>query len=315
MSELRKDPIIGRWVIIATKRAKRPNDFLDKNSSPNSSNGQKQSLSQESDKNSIESDKISVDIPLSNLGETFGLHQIIDDDYCAKFNSDCNFYHIFLKYKEKILEIKNNNKQIKYIVIFRNYKVKTNSKKLRHAHSNFIGLPVYPKNATREIEGALNYYKQKKSCIYCDIIAQEKKSKERYIFENDNFIVLNPFASRFPLETWILPKKHYCDYSEINQSQLEDLSSAFGKIALKMKSLLGDFPYTYTIHTGPLQSSKDDTVFAGYHWHLEIIPLLTRVAGFEWGTGFYINPTPPESAAKYLRETEINGKVTSKSNY
>lgn len=293
MSELRKDPIIGRWVIIATKRAKRPNDFLAKKPEPNSCN---------------ENSNFSAVKNNFNLSEGF-LHQIIDDGSCVKSNLDCDFYHIFSSYKERILEIKKNNQQIKCIVIFRNYKVKTNSKNLRHANSNLIGLPVYPKNTKREIEGALKYYQEKKSCIYCDIITQEKEAGQRFIFENDNFVAISPFASRFPLETWILPKNHYSDYSEINQGQLRDLSAAFKKILLKMKSLLGDFPFTYTIHTSPLDKNKDSNIDFGYHWYLEIIPLLTRVAGFEWGTGFYINPTPPESAAKYLRETKIKIKT------
>ncbi|MCF7916447.1 MAG: hypothetical protein K9L61_01555 [Candidatus Omnitrophica bacterium] len=294
MSELRKDPIIGRWVIIATKRAKRPNDFLAKELESDSCNKNHNSLAM---KNNF------------NLAEGSGFHQIIDDGCCAKSNADCDFYHIFSSYKQKILEIKKNNQQIKYIVIFRNYKLKTNSKNLRHNNSNLIGLPVYPKNTKREIEGALKYYQEKKSCIYCDIISQEKESGQRFIFENDSFIVISPFASRFPLETWILPKKHCSDYSQINQDQLRDLSAAFKKILLKMKSLLGDFPYTYTLHTSPIDGDKDDNISLGYHWYLEIIPLLTRVAGFEWGTGFYINPTPPESAAKYLSQADIKIKT------
>lgn len=309
MSELRKDPIVGRWVIIATKRAKRPNDFLIKDRADNLNGGCNHCLP---DLQYAFSKNIEIKF---NAKAKCGFHQIIKDDCCVEFDADYNFYDIFSVYKKKILEIKDSSKQIKYIVIFKNHKVKTNSINLRHNYSNLIGLSVYPKNTKREIEGALKYYKQKKSCIYCDIIAQEKKVKKRYIFENDNFIVLSPFASRFPLETWILPKKHCDDYSKNSKVQLQDLSSAFKKILLKMKNLLGDFAYTYTIHTAPLDSRKNGNIKLGYHWYLEIIPLLTRVAGFEWGTGFYINPTPPESAAKYLRETEINGKITPKSNY
>ncbi|MFO8053389.1 MAG: hypothetical protein R6U54_05495 [Candidatus Omnitrophota bacterium] len=298
MSQLRKDPIIDRWVIVATERAKRPNDF--------ESNSSKNYLSSEIEqsyqiaKDQQKQEKIVLD-DLSQRKEEFGFHQIVDDCY-LKLDSGCDFYSIFSLYKEKILEIK-KRKQIKYVIIFRNYKVKTNSKSLRHSCSNFIGLPVYPKNAKRQIAGALNYYQKNKSCIYCNIISQEKETKKRFILENDSVIAISPFASRFPLETWILPKDHSCDYSQSSHKQLEDLSKAFKEILLKMKSLLGDFSYSYVIHTGPLDSCPKNDSSRSYHWYLEIIPLLTRVAGFEWGTGFYINPIPPESGAKSLRES------------
>lgn len=301
MSQLRKDPIIDRWVIVATKRAKRPNDF--------ESNGSKNHLSSQIDqsyqiaKGQQKREKIIFDESFHQEKE-FGFHQIIDDNYCQKLDLNCEFYPVFSLYKEKILEIK-KEKEIKYVIIFRNYKVETNSKSLRHNHCNFIGLPVYPKNVKREIEGALNYYQENKSCIYCDIITQEKEIKKRFILENNSFVAISPFASRFPLETWILPKNHSYDYSQSSSNQLKDLSEAFKEVLLKMKNLLGDFSYTYVLHTGPLLSHPKDDTLESYHWYVEIIPLLTRVAGFEWGTGFYINPIPPESAAESLRESQI----------
>jgi UDPglucose--hexose-1-phosphate uridylyltransferase len=301
MSQLRKDPIIDRWVIVATKRAKRPNDF-EANGSKNHLSGQiDQSCQIAKDRQKRE--KIIFDESFQQAKE-FGFHQIVNDSYCRKLDLSCNFYPVFSLYKEKILEIK-KEKDIKYVIIFRNYKVETNSKSLRHNNCNFIGLPVYPKNVKREIGGALNYYKKNKSCIYCDIIAQEKEIKERFVLENNSFVAINPFASRFPLETWILPKKHSHDYSQSSSEQLKDLSKAFKEILLKMKNLLGDFSYTYVLHTGPLEDSPADDTLRSYHWYIEIIPLLTRVAGFEWGTGFYINPIPPEFAAESLRETQI----------
>ncbi|MCF7873755.1 MAG: hypothetical protein K9L84_02775 [Candidatus Omnitrophica bacterium] len=305
MSQLRKDPIIERWVIVATQRAKRPNDFEVDSSKDHSLDQSSQSLSKQSQnfKKRSKDTEIVLDGPFNQKDE-FGFHKIVDDGYCVELNSDCDFFPVFSLYKKKILEIK-KKKQIKYIVVFRNYKVKTNSRSLSHNYSNFIGLPVYPKNAKRQMKGALNYYQQKKSCIYCDMIAQEKKSKKRFILENESFIAFCPFASRFPLETWILPKDHSYDYTQSNQKQLKNLSLAFKEVLLKMKNLLGDFSYTYVIHTGPLDDCSNNDVSRGYHWYIELIPLLTRVAGFEWGTGFYINPTPPEAAAESLRESRI----------
>jgi UDPglucose--hexose-1-phosphate uridylyltransferase len=316
MSELRKDPIVGRWVIVAIERAKRPNDFLSKKPEVHSSNKFNQSLPEESSypgkqyKIYPENTEIALDRPEETFKtkESFGFHRIVKDNYPLGLNKNCDFYPTFSRYKKEILEIK-KNERIKYITIFRNYQVKTNSGSTRHNHSNFIGLSVYSKNGKREINGSLDYYKDKKSCIYCDIISQEQNFKKRFILENDNFIAISPFASRFPLESWILPKKHSCDYSESSQSQLKSLSKAFKEVMLRMKKLLGAFSYTYVLHTAPLDIQRGSELFSGYHWYIEIIPLLTRVAGFEWGTGFYINPTPPESAAQYLKKIKLEEKI------
>ncbi|MCF7876950.1 MAG: DUF4921 family protein [Candidatus Omnitrophica bacterium] len=316
MSELRKDPIVGRWVIVAIERAKRPNDFLSKKPEVNSSNKsnksplEKNSLSEKQSNIYPENTGIALDRPGEpfKAKESFGFHRIVKDGYPLILNQNCDFYPVFSRYKKEILGIK-KNKRIKYITIFRNYKVKTNSASTRHNHSNFVGLSVYSKNGKREINGALDYYQDKKSCIYCDIISQEQSLKKRFILENDNFIAISPFASRFPLESWILPKNHSCDYSASSESQLRSLSSVFKEVLLRMKKLLGAFSYTYVLHTAPLDTHQGSKLFSGYHWYIEIIPLLTRVAGFEWGTGFYINPTPPESAAQYLRKIKIKEKT------
>ncbi len=287
MSELRKDPVTGRWVILAIERAKRPNDF------------ESTQIEDETAAKRLEPGYFPKKISAEK--ENSGFHQIINDGCSSGLSSNYDFYPAFSLYKEELLKLK-KNKDLKYAIIFKNYKVKTNSKGLRHACSNLIYLPVYPKNVKRELKGALDYYKDNNSCIYCDIISQEKKAKKRVILENENFIVIAPFASRFPLESWILPKNHLDAYSQSKTGQLQELALAFKKLLLKMKKLLGDFSYTFAIHTSPLDILKESDITLGYHWYLEFIPLLTRVAGFEWGTGFYINPTSPESATEYLRE-------------
>ena len=128
------------------------------------------------------------------------------------------------------------------------------------------------------------------------------------ILDLDGFVAISPFAARFPFETWILPKKHSPDFTSQDNKSLENLAKIMKAVLLKLKKGLNDPSYNYIIHTAPFRRKKVGywkTIEHDYHWHIEIMPRLTRIAGFEWGTGFYICPIAPEEAAKFLREVEI----------
>jgi len=171
-----------------------------------------------------------------------------------------------------------------------------------------IATPVNPKRVKEELTGARKYFEYKDRCVFCDIVKQELKQKERVIVDIDGLVAISPFASRFPFEVWILPKKHSCNFYDIKPEQRRDLAGIIKRVMLKLKVALNDPPYNYVLHTAPFRRPKGGywkTIDADYHWHIEIMPRLTHVAGFEWGTGFYLNPTSPEDAAKILRETKI----------
>jgi len=119
-----------------------------------------------------------------------------------------------------------------------------------------------------------------------------------------------PFASRFPFETWILPKEHSCDFYKTPKDRASDFGEITGELFAKLKKVIGDFPYNMVLHTAPFRRQMNkrgywETIEKDYHWHFEILPILTRVAGFEWGSGFYINPLPPEDACKSVREAKV----------
>ena len=144
--------------------------------------------------------------------------------------------------------------------------------------------------------------------IFCDMVRQEINQKERLVLDVGGFIAIVPFAARFPFEVWILPKEHCCDFISINEPFRRDLAKILKLTLLKLKKLLGDPPYNYILHTAPFRKPRRGywkTLEFDFHWHIEIMPRLTRVAGFEWGTGFYICPLLPEDGAKYLREIEV----------
>jgi UDPglucose--hexose-1-phosphate uridylyltransferase len=151
---------------------------------------------------------------------------------------------------------------------------------------------------TEELAGSAQYYEMKERCVWCDIVHQERRSRRRIIAEVDGFTALAPFAPRFPFETWILPARHSSAFEEAGVDELRGLARLLGDFLRRMNRVLKEPPFNFMLHTAPLH----DGPLAYFHWHLEVIPKLTKVAGFEWGSGFFINPVPPEDAAAALRE-------------
>jgi UDPglucose--hexose-1-phosphate uridylyltransferase len=202
-------------------------------------------------------------------------------------------------YRDRILDLKKDDR-FRYILIFKNHGEQAGAS-LEHPHSQLIATPIVPKRACEEVDGAKAYFKYKDRCIYCDIIRQELQQESRVIALNDEFVAIAPFASRFPFETWILPRNHEPFFQDSKKADMVSCSRMLKGVLGKMDQVLTNPPYNYLIHSAPLQ----ETEVNHYHWHLEIMPTLVKVAGFEWGTGFYINPVPPEDAAKYLREARL----------
>ena len=209
-----------------------------------------------------------------------------------------NVENILLAYRERIIDLR-RDLRLRYVLVFKNHGVAAGAS-LEHSHSQIIALPIVPRRVSEEIEGAKTYFDYKDRCVFCDIIRQELQQKRRIITENKSFLSIAPFASRFPFETWILPKTHHPSFEHMAFSQYEQAAQILSDTLQRMNRVLADPPYNYIIHT----SSFPQVDAEHYHWHFEIMPKLTKVAGFEWGTGFYINPTPPEEAAEYMREAK-----------
>jgi UDPglucose--hexose-1-phosphate uridylyltransferase len=167
---------------------------------------------------------------------------------------------------------------------------------IAHAHSQLIATPIVPMMVEEELAGGLQHFRIKQRCIWCDIVRQERGGA-RVVLEEQGFMALAPFAPRVPFETWVLPIGHRSSYETTPGEELLPLATVIGQILRRMAETLGDPPYNLMLHSAPLRARTLDH----FHWHLEIVPKLTGLAGFEWGTGFFINPTPPEEAARYLR--------------
>jgi UDPglucose--hexose-1-phosphate uridylyltransferase len=211
-------------------------------------------------------------------------------------------------YKQRILDLK-KDKRFRSVTIFKNYGERAGHLRIKHTHSQLIALSVTPKSLKEELKGAKEYYDYKERCVYCDIIRQELSTKERIVSTTPHFIAICPFASRFTHEVWILPKKHSVDFEQIDEELTGSLAGLLKEVLLRLKILLDDPPYNYILHTGPNRTPRRGeawrTLDEDYHWHIEIMPCYTRIDGFEWGTGFYIDSTTPEKAAESLRKVKI----------
>jgi UDPglucose--hexose-1-phosphate uridylyltransferase len=210
---------------------------------------------------------------------------------------------VMSSYRNRSLDLA-RDKRFKYILIFKNHGIAAGAS-LEHTHTQLIALPMVPKNVAEEMRGTKLYFDYRERCIFCDMIRQERGEKIRVLEENDTFVSFCPFASRFPFEIWVLPKEHYSDFTSITNEQIKDLSKIMKDTLLSLKLALSDPPYNFIIHTSPIGEGSLES----YHWHIEIMPRLMRVAGFEAGSGFYINRTPPELAIKYLLKSKAESDV------
>ena len=203
------------------------------------------------------------------------------------------------------------NPLLRYVLLFKNHGKEAGAS-LLHPHSQIIATPIVPQEVRDSLNIAKEYYERKERCLFCDIMLAELKSGERIVEDADGFATWAPYDSRFPFELVIYPKAHSHDFTTMDEAERIGLARTLIRTTQRLKALLGDVPYNFVLKTTPNPVSRPGkpgywtTLPYDYHWRIAVMPRLTRVAGFEWGTGFYINPMPPEDAAKYLREVEIS---------
>ncbi len=331
MPELRRDPIHGGWVIISTERSRRPSDFApeerktgggfcplcegnedrtppevfafrENGTPPNSPGWSLRVVPNKFPALRIEGELNREGEGMYDKMNGIGAHEVVIETP-RHFESLSTLplkavENVLLAYRERIIDLRRDFR-LRYVMVFKNYGVAAGAS-LEHSHSQIIALPIVPTRVREEIQGAKNYFDYKDRCVYCDIIRQELRDRRRVVYENQGFVSLAPFASRFPFEMWILPKLHQPSFELMASSLFPLAAEALSDVLQRLKEVLEDPPYNYILHT----SSFPEEDRNHYHWHFEIMPKLTKVAGFEWGTGFYINPTPPEEAAEYLREAK-----------
>jgi UDPglucose--hexose-1-phosphate uridylyltransferase len=328
MPELRKDPVVGRWVIIATERARRPSDFVADPVRPRVSScafceGHEALTPPEifAERrpgrepngpgwtyrvvpNKFPALRIEGDLEPSGEGlfdkmTGVGAHEVVIEtpDHAASLASlplDA-VADVLLAFRERMLDLK-KDPRFAYVLVFKNHGEAAGAS-LEHPHSQLIATPIIPIMVSEELAGSAQYYALKERCVWCDMLRQERRDGRRLILETQGFVTLAPFAPRFPFETWILPVGHRAAFEDSTDEELRGLAGVLGEFLRRMNRVLGDPPFNFMLHTAPFREVQLES----FHWHLEIIPKLTRVAGFEWGSGFFINPVPPEDAAEALK--------------
>jgi len=339
MPELRKDPVVDRWVIIATERGQRPYDFnpeqvtagtgfcpfcegnenktppevwaiRSSGSAPNSPGWQIRVIPNKFPALAIEGELNRQGLGMFDMMNGVGAHEIIvespDHGWKVSDASESKLFDIFRSYRERITDLQKDTR-FRYCMVFRNYGAAAGAS-LAHPHSQLIALAITPKRVKEELHSAKEWYHEKERCIFCDVIRQELVMGDRVVLDNEHFVVLSPFAARFPFELAIYPKRHCHDFTLMGDDERRSLAGTLRETLKRIAVTLQDPPYNYILHTcpntthgtGPTRVNYWLTLEHDFHWHLEIVPRLTRIAGFEWGTGFYLNPILPEDAAKKL---------------
>jgi UDPglucose--hexose-1-phosphate uridylyltransferase len=330
LPELRKDPITGRWVIISTDRARRPVTFL-RESVQIKGNGVCPFCPGNEGKTPSEIftygrngggrdtpgwslrvipnkfPALGIEGGLDREGDGLfdrmngvGAHEVVvetpDHQLTLANMSVKSVEEVFWACRERIIDLK-NDRRFRYILLFKNHGEPAGST-IEHGHTQLIALPIVPRRVREEVDAAKHYYDEKERCIFCDIIRQEIESETRVILADEHFVAIAPYAPRFPFESWILPRRHSSAFENMPASQYADLAKLLRDFLQRLDAALLCPSYNFVVHTSPIGEETNDH----YHWHIEVMPKLTKVAGFEWGTGFYINPTPPEESARFLRE-------------
>src|SRR6476660_2688508 len=322
MSELRKDPVTGRWVIISTERRKRPSDFrvephqvirdeycpfcaghedltppevfsIRSNGAwPNGPGWDLRVVPNKFPALQVEGGLDREAEGMFDRMNGIGAHEVIietpDHGKTLASMSETEIERVLWAFRERVLDLK-QDRRFRYILICKNHGAAAGAS-LEHTHSQLIALPVVPDFVREEIDGARRHFEQKERCVFCAIIRQEVAAGRRVIHERADVVALAPYAPRFPFETWLLPRSHGARFEEAPRPVYENLARMLKSVLLRMNRALENPSYNLVIHSAPFSESRGEY----YHWHVEVMPKLTRTAGFESGTGFYINPTSPE---------------------
>lgn len=335
MSELRQDPTTEEWVIVATDRAKRPHDLsrpqgVSRGSLPYDEScpfchgNEAQTPPEIARYVALGGHRDGWDVRVvpnkfpaltpegtterRKEGELFrhtdgiGVHEVIVEnsrhDLGMADMDEAQLTLILRAYRDRYNALK-THPYWRFITIFRNYGESAGTT-LEHPHSQLIATPIAPTYLRKDYDLAFRYYDTMGRCLYCDLLRAELADGRRVVAETECFLVFHPYASRLPFETWISPKEHQPSFGLFPEAMLGDLAKALKTTLLDLKEALNDPDYNYAIHTAPAEDEEDPY----YDWHIRIVPRLTIPAGFEMGSGIYINTASPEQTAEFMRSRD-----------
>ena len=325
MPELRWGPLRRRWVIVAPERGKRPSDFRvqappaassprDCPFCPGNEHLTPPEIARISgpdgnwrvrvvpNKFPALSDGSRLELARQGIfrrASGLGAHEVVIDspDHVRDLD-ELSLEQVRLvvdMYIERLVAL-SSDPRFRYVQLFKNHG-REGGASLSHPHSQIVATPVLPQEAEARLSATRDFHSVHGGCLVCELAREELKAGDRVV-EAGDFLVLSPYDARFPFELLILPREHGHDFTQL--SRRDAFAKALKGALTRLRTLLGDVPYNFVLHTAP-RGTDWPGIEDWYHWHLEIIPRLTKLAGFEWGTGMFINPMPPEAAAEHLR--------------
>jgi len=334
-SFLRRDPVSGRWVIIAAERGRRPSDFTFERQTATTMEAEECPFCEGRESQTppeLFADRVDGGAPnspgwrvrvvpnkypaleLSTVGTPvrsadtdffqsmpgIGSHEVIietpDHHRTLTEMSDEEIVRVLNVCRERMRTLR-EDPRIRYAIVFKNHGAQAGATR-EHGHAQLIALPIVPDFVREEVDGARAYFAGTNRCVFCDVLREERAAKDRVILEHGQVVAIAPYASRSPFETWLVPKHHGAAFEDAPAPVVADMAGALKAVLERINRALHTPPYNLIVHTAPFGGGDAES----FHWHVELMPRLSRTAGFEWGTGFYINPTAPEDAARILRE-------------
>ena len=345
MPELRKDPIVDRWVIIAKDRAGRPQELADR-SLPRTASAACPFCEGQEDETTREiaayrtagtvangpgwrvrvvpnmypaltpgGEPVASARGMYTAMPAVGAHEVIIESprhlrSTTELTAD-ELAEVFWIYRERLLALREVDGLVQPL-IFKNVGGAAGAS-IEHLHSQLTVLPMVPVETNQVMAGAEAFYRSRGLCVYCAMLSEELSGGERLVArsagsdsvgaDSAGFVAFCPFAARSPFETWIVPLAHASHYETLSRAGAAELARVMKVVLAKIEAALDHPAYNYIIHSGSFDTSPLDH----YHWHIEIIPRVTKTAGFEWGTGCFINPVPPEEAATMMRSLHFAG--------
>lgn len=330
MSTIRTDPVSGRKVIIATDRADRPRIFRDSDSNALKTDycpfclGNEEATPSPITTRRFEDSEADWEVrvvpnkyPAVSTSETLvehddtlhqytsgvGAHEVIIES--SEHVTDVGAFSsrqlelVFEVWRERIADLA-RDERLTHALLFKNHGEPAGAS-IEHAHSQLLALPMVPETIREELDGSKSFYDRTGECVFCRIIEETLENRDRLVYADEHVVALTPFASRFPFELWLLPREHESTFEETGSDVESALADATLNVLRRLRRAADAPPYNLVVHSTPLRAGPQPH----FHWHFELIPTLSHVAGFEWGSGYHINPTSPEEAADHLRDIDL----------
>jgi len=331
LAEFRKDPLTGQTVIVAPERSRRPHAFAQESDGdadercpfcethedetpPEVFALRKEGTAANTPgwfvrvvpnkfpalQSPGQTPVLGAEQPLKRGDAAIGVHEAIIESprhvTSLAALSESEIAQVLAVYRHRLLDLR-RDASIRYALIFKN-EGRLAGASMPHVHSQLMALRRIPRLARRALRQASRHYEREGRCLACDLIRNELAAAERLIHENDGFVVVANDAGRFPYESRILPKTHRAEFELTAPEQLLELAATLRRLLRALDGVVKDAAYNLTLHTAPPGTPCQ----AWYHWYLDLIPRLTRIAGFEFASGWHVNTVAPEQAAQQLRK-------------